>query len=208
MDGAEHSEQPPASPLERLSRQTRVYGDAGVINVWILANDPRWSPVEGVLVALPDHGDIDLADLEDLHQELREEYGWSSGYSVDLKKSGGGIGASGMEITTLVLGVIGAVPVARDIYQKLSHRSIEIGTKEEAWEVATWAVALQYPSVSRPNLRRVRVARHPAHWEFEMTLDGAADRFQADVSGTRETAVATRVVWIGGDAMSTPGVQL
>ncbi len=168
-----------------------------VLVVQVLANDPRACPTEGVFVGAP-AGHWRLADLEPLPAQLRDECGWNFGFMEELKKTGDGIGADGAIILSLFLGVVGAIPTVTSLLQRLERSVPPCPQREEAWETATWAVAMQYGSVERRRLNLLQEARHPDHWVFTMFLAESSDEFTVEVFGSRTTTVATRVVWTNG----------
>jgi hypothetical protein len=116
-----------------------------------------------------------------------------------LTKRSGGIGADGLTLVGLVLGVVGAVPSVESIFRKLGRRAPTMPDPESALETATWAVSTQYLDVPRNELRVVSEEPHQDHWTFIMAFDASGDSFEVDVYGMpRSGAVATRVVWQDG----------
>jgi hypothetical protein len=185
-----------AIPLEKLSW---LLSDSSDVVVQVDANDPRSCPTEALLVVV--NSGATLAELERLPDQLREECGWGLGYEVDLSKRSGGIGADGLTLVGLVLGVVGAVPTVESILRKLGRRAPTMPDRDSALQTATWAVSMQYRGVPRNGLRVVREERHQDHWTLAMVFDASGDRFEVDVYGMpRSGAVATRVVWQDGDA--------
>lgn len=87
-----------------------LYTDQDVVVVQVAANDPRFCPTEWVVVGGP-ADEVTLADLESLPSSLGDECGWGVGFEVDISKRGGGIGASGATILSLLLGVVGTIPM-------------------------------------------------------------------------------------------------
>lgn len=183
-----------------LSELAWLLSDASDVVVQVDANDPRSRPTEAVLVVVNSSA-LTLAQLEQVPDQLREECGWGLGYEVHLEKSSGGIGADGLTIVSLVLGVIGAVPTVESILRKLRHRAPALPDNDSAVQAATWAVSVQYEGVPRRELKIFRQERHQDHWTFTMTLAASADIFEVDVYGqARSGAFATRVAWQNGDA--------
>jgi hypothetical protein len=180
--------------------------DEDVLAVHVLANDPRSWPTEGLIVVAPaEH--MTLADLEAIPRQLRDECGWGFGYEQDVSKVGGGIGADGATVLGLVLGVIGAVPTVDSLLHRLRRQVPPCPEREEAWDTATWAVALQYRAVDRKELRLLKEARNRDHWVFTLALPCTGDEFEVEAYGSRSTAIATRVVWTNGDPWGRgPGV--
>jgi hypothetical protein len=135
---------------------------------------------------------------------LRDECDWGLGFEQELNKNGGGIGASGATIVSLVLGVIGTVPTIQMLLDHLRREVPACPERDEAWDTATWAVALQYTTVRRGSLRVAAEVRHSDHWEFTIVLPESNDQFTVDVFGSRSGTVATRVMWVNGDAWGAP----
>lgn len=175
-----------------------LYSDEPVLTIQVLANDPRICPTEGVFIATP-AGAWTLADLEALPAQLRDECGWSAGFMENLNNRGGGIGADGLTILILVLSVVGDVPPVISLLQHLKRPVPPCPSREEAWESATWAVAMLYSTVERRRLDVLEEARHPDHWVFTMSLPESGDKFEVDVFGSRAGTVVTRVMWINGE---------
>lgn len=176
-----------------------LLSDSCNVIVQVLANDPRAVPTEGLFV-VANGSDMSLADLEALPAQLQSECGWGMGYHEDLKKSSGGIGADGATIVSLILGVVGAVPTIESLLRKLGRETPALPTRDNAWETATWAVAMQYESLVRRELHPAREERHSDHWTFRMSSEGGSDTFEVDVYGSRGGTIATRVAWTNGDA--------
>lgn len=173
--------------------------------VQVLANDPRAFPTESLLVAGPARG-MRLADLEAVPARLRDACEWGLGHEEEVSKRGGGIGADGLTVLSLVLGAIGTVPTMEMLFDLLHREVPPCPNRDDALSTATWAVALQYASVERPALEVVREARHSDHWTFNLRLPGSNDDFEVDVYGSKAGTLATRVVWTNGDAWgSGPG---
>jgi hypothetical protein len=182
-----------------------VYTDEDVVVVQVLANDPRCSPTQGIVIVGPAGGQT-LADLEALPKRLREECGWGAGYEEEIGKRGGGIGADGATILSLVLGVVGTVPTIDMLLERLRRGVPKCPDRAEALETATWAVAMQYQSIERRGLAVTRESRDADHWTFTLRLADALDEFEVEVFGSRSGTVATRVVWTNGDPWgSLPG---
>jgi len=182
----------------RQSDVAWLLSDSSDVIIQVLANDPRACPTEGLFV-IANASDLSLAELEALPAQLRDECGWGLGYTENLTKSSGGIGADGATILGLVLGVVGATPTIQSLLSKIGREAPVLPRRDDAWETATWAVAMQFQSVARTSLHPVGEARHSDHWSFSMSLEGFGDRFEVDVYGSRGTTVATRV-WTNGDA--------
>jgi len=136
--------------------------------------------------------------LESLPAQLRDECGWGMGYEEELNKTGGGIGADGATIISLVLGVVGAVPTVSSLLTRLRRAVPACPPREEAWDTATWAVAMQYGTVPRRHLHLLAEARHQDHWVLTMSLPDSGDEFPVDVYGSRGGTMATQVVWTNG----------
>lgn len=82
--------------------------------------------------------------------------------------------------------------------------------RDVAWDTATWAVALQYETVSRKNLGPHSETRASDHYEFEMLLDHSPDQFIVKVFGDpKGEAIATQVMWVNGDPVNfvKPGAR-
>ena len=172
--------------------------DEGVFVVNVIANDPRATPTESLLVSGPARG-IRLVDLEEVPARLRDLCEWGLGHEEELSKRGGGIGADGATVLSLVVGAIGGVPGIAMLFELL-HRDVPpCPDREDALPTATWAVALQYSSVERKALTVVREARHLDHWTFNLRLANSNDDFEVDVYGSKADTLATRVVWTNGD---------
>jgi hypothetical protein len=172
--------------------------DGDVVVLRVLANDPRECPTEAILIVTPADG-LTLVDLEAIPQQLKSECGWGVGFEENLSKRAGGIGSDGPTTLELVLGVVGAVPTVLMLLDKLKRGTPACPNRENAWEKATWAVALQYASVERVKLRLLSEIRHEDHWEFTMSLSESSDQFSVEVFGNRSTVVAIRVTWTNGD---------
>ncbi len=188
-----------------------LHDDAWVGVVQIRANDPRTVPTEGIVVVFRTEN-TSLADLESLTPALREQCnGWGTGYIEELSKTSGGIGASGLETLSLFLGVVGVVPTVAMIMDKLNLRRPRLcPDRDVAWDTATWAVALQYETVSRKNLGPHSETRASDHYEFEMLLDHSPDQFIVKVFGDpKGEAIATQVMWVNGDPVNfvKPGAR-
>jgi hypothetical protein len=187
-----------------------VQTDGPVLMIQISANDPRVCPTESLFVGVPAAG-VTLGDLEQLPNDLRDEYGWSQGYLERLEKRSGGIGADGVAYIGLFLGVVGSLPPIASLFKWLRRSTLVRPDRDEAWNTATWAVAIQYNTVERGKLSLLSETRCPDHWSFRMTLLEHSDEFEVDVYGSHATAIATKVVWSNGDPggrmPGTPGLS-
>lgn len=173
--------------------------DSSVTIIHVNANDPRFNVTQSAVVVCATD-DLSLADLEVLTADLRDECGWGLGHIEEFIKRGGGIGASGLETLGLVLGVVGDVPTILMILDKLKRKQPPVcADREEAWDKATLAVALQYATVQRTSLYLKSETRYSDHWQFEMGLEQSSDAFVVDVYGARAHLVATMIKWINGD---------
>ena len=173
--------------------------DGDLFIVEVKANDPRSIPTECIVIGGPADTRT-LADLEALPVQLRAECGWGLGYEEELTKRGGGIGAEGATVVSLVLGVVGTVPTIKMLFDLLHCHVPECPDRKEALETATWAIAMQYASVQRRQLEVTREVRDRDHWTFSLRMPGSSDDFEVDVFGGRSGTVATRVVWTNGNA--------
>ena len=178
--------------------RTWLNTDEDVVIVRVLANDPRGCPTECIVVGGPAQG-VTLANLEALAVQLRDECGWGLGHEEDISKRGGGIGAEGAAILSLVLGVIGTVPTVLLLFSHLRRQVPERPDRDEALETATWAVVMQYYTVDRRSLEVVGEARDPDHWTFTLRHAASNDQFEVEVFGSRARTFATRVVWVHGE---------
>lgn len=176
-----------------------IYTDEDVLVLEVLANDPRACPTEAIVIGGPASG-YTLAELETVPGHLRDLCEWGVGYEEEIKKSGGGIGAEGATIVSLVLAVVGTVPTIVMLFELLHRPTPPLAEHDDALGTATWAVALQYPSVVRNQLDVVREVRESDHWTFFLRLASSRDEFEVDVFGSRSKTVATRVVWTNGEA--------
>ncbi len=173
--------------------------DSDVLVVQVLANDPRSHPTECIMIGGPADG-CTLAELETLPGHLRDECEWGLGYEEQITRSGGGIGADGATILSLVLGVVGTVPTVAMLFGLLHRQVPDCPDRDEALDTATWAVAMQYDSVERRKLVATREARERDHWTFSLRIPDSSDDFEVDVYGSRSNTVATRVAWTNGEA--------
>lgn len=173
--------------------------DSSVTVIHVNANDPRFNVTQSAVVVCATD-DLSLGGLEVVTADLRDECGWGLGHIEEFTKRGGGIGASGLETLGLVLGVVGNVPTILMILDKLKRKHHPVSAdREEAWDKATLAVALQYATVQRASLYLKSETRYADHWQFEMGLEKSSDAFAVDVYAARAHLVATMTKWINGD---------
>ena len=113
--------------------------DEDVFVVQVLANDPRAFPTESLLVAGAARG-MRLADLEAVPARLRDACEWGLGHEEEVSKRGGGIGADGLTVLSLVLGAIGTVPTMEMLFDLLHREVPPCPNRDDALSTATWAV--------------------------------------------------------------------
>lgn len=171
--------------------------DGDIVIVRVLANDPRDCPLESVAIGGPADG-VTLATLEEMTRLLRDECDWGSGHEEEIVKRGGGIGASGATILSLVLGVVGTVPTVQMLLAHLGRKVPDRPQREEALATATWAVAMQYHTVARRSLEVVGEVREADHWSFDLRFPESDDRFEVEVYGSPQGTFATRISWRNG----------
>lgn len=165
----------------------------------IEADDPRFTPTKAILVETSAEG-WSLDALERLTNELRDECVWGVGAFEDYRKSQGGIGASGVEILSVTLGVIGAIPTVEWLLYKLNRRVPPRPNKDEALDAAKWAVVLRYKDVSAGNLTVLSETEEPTHWTFRLRRQSTDDTFEVAVYGDQSLGTSVRTVaWTNGD---------
>lgn len=187
-----------------LSELSWLLGDASDVVVQLEANDPRFCPTEALLV-VANSSSVTVAQLDRLPNQFRDECHWGNGHEARLEKTSGGIGADGVTVISLLLGVVGAVPTVESIFEKLHRRTPELPDRAFALRTATWAVSMQYQRVPRSALKVLREERHRDHWTFAMSLPESGDTFEVDVYGHPGAgATATRVCWQSSDGSRRP----
>ncbi|WP_336705715.1 hypothetical protein [Micrococcus terreus] len=147
----------------------------------ILADDPRFTPSHGIRVLTPT-GDWSVDALERLAHELGAEYSWQSGIEENYRKTQGGIGADGFAVTSVILGVIGAIPTVEALLAKLNRRVPPRPHKDEALRAATGAIIGQYSNVARSDLAVIEESRESTHWHF-VFASCSGDQFETKVFG-------------------------
>ena len=171
--------------------------DGDIVVVRVLANGPRDCPPESLVIGGPAEG-VTLATLEEITQLLRVECDWRLGHEEEIVKRGGGIGASGATVLSLIFGVVGTVPTVQSLLSHLGRGVPDPPPREEALDTAIWAVAMQYDTVARRSLELVGEVREVDHWSFGFRLPESNDRFEVDIYGSRHRTFATRIVWSKG----------
>lgn len=171
----------------------------------IEADDPRFTPTRTILVETSAQGwSIDA--LERLTNELRDECVWGVGAFEDYRKSQGGIGAGGIELLSVTLGVIGTIPTVDWLLQKLNRRVPPRPAKDRALEAAKWAVLMRYPDVSAEELTITAEAEEPTHWMVTLVRQTTRDTFEVGVYGDGSLGTSVRTVtWTNGDPYGTTG---
>lgn len=173
--------------------------DEDVLVVKIKADDPRGFPTQVISLIAP-AGDMSMSQLDGILVVMEKQYGWGMGYEFEVRRRGGGIGAEGASVLELVLGVVTTVPTVLDLFERFTKRRPTRASRATAAEQATWAVARAYSHVARRSLHRVAESDGVDHWTFQFMLPDTDDRFEVEVYGSADTALATRVSWMNGDA--------
>lgn len=167
----------------------------------IVADDPRFTPTHGIRVVTPT-GDWSVDALERLAHQLGAEYSWQSGIQENYQKTQGGIGADGLAITSVVLGVIGAIPTVEALLTKLNRRVPPRPDKEDALRAATGAIIGQYKEVARRDLAMIEETREPTHWHFVFS-SGSGDQFEVSVFGQSAHGTSVQTLkWRNGNSMN------
>lgn len=167
------------------------------------ADDPRFTPTRTILIETSAEG-WSLDALERLTNELRDECLWGLGAFEDYRKSQGGIGASGIEVLSVTLGVIGVIPTVEWLLHKLNRRVPPRPTKDEALDASKWAVLMRYKDVNAEDLAVIRETEEPTHWTFELRRQSTGETFEVAVYGDRSLGTSVRTVtWTNGDPYGT-----
>jgi hypothetical protein len=64
---------------------------------------------------------------------------------------------------------VGAVPTVTSILRRLKRSIPARPDRQDAWDTAALAVAMQYDTVERRKFHLLREARHPDHWTFALS---------------------------------------
>ncbi|MFB2573029.1 hypothetical protein [Micrococcus sp. IITD107] len=185
----------------------RPIGDwEGQLEFVILADDPRFTPTHVICIDTP-QGSWSVDGLEKLARELEAEYSWESGVLEEYRKRQGGIGADGLTIISVVLGVIGMVPTVEALLAKLKRQVPPRPSKEDALRAATAAILRQYNQVARKDLTVIEETREMTHWRFVFS-SSRGDQFEVSVFGERSYGTSVQTLkWKGRASMNDTSSQ-
>lgn len=186
--------------MDELDLDGNPISPESVLSFTLEADDPRMTPTTVVHVRTSADG-WSLASLEELTRQLQSDAEWWSGIQEDYHKRQGGIGAGGLEVLTVTLGVVGAVPAVGWLLQRLNRRVPSRPSRDTAVEAAKWSILSRYERVSRDDLTLTAETREADHWVFAFVSGPERDLFEVEVYGDSESGTTvTRLTWVDGDA--------
>lgn len=186
--------------MDELDLDGNAISPESVLTFTVEADDPRMTPTTVVQVRTSADG-WSLASLEALTRQLQRDAEWWSGVQEDYHKAQGGIGAGGLEVLNVTLGVVGAVPAVGWLLQRLNRQVPPRPSHDSALDAAKWSIVSRYERVSRDDLTLTSETREVDHWAFTFVSGPNRDVFEVEVYGDSDSGgtTVTRLRWVNGD---------
>lgn len=164
---------PPSDPHSIGNHELRF-----TVQTWM----PDGIPTSFIHVVVPGD-DWKLGDLEALVHEMHREFEWTAGAYVDINRKSGGVGASGLDITAVVLSVVQTIPTVHWLLDRLKRSGPPKDARDSALRRAEGTILTRYPHEKRSTLTLNAEEETHSSWVFEFT-GATSDSYRVEVVGT------------------------